>query len=68
MLGLVSEGLGSCPQFSICAYSQTIRQLLNLKDRIIVCGMSVGYPDETALVNTFIPKRIKPNHYIEWFN
>ena len=41
MLGLVSEGLGSCPQFSICAYSQTIRQLLNLKDRIIVCGMSV---------------------------
>ena len=68
MLGLVEHGLGSCPQFSICSYSQTIKNLLNIpKNRIIVCGMSVGYPDQEAIVNTFIPERLPLDEYVEWF-
>ncbi|MGC6367792.1 MAG: nitroreductase [Candidatus Marinamargulisbacteria bacterium] len=68
MLGLVVEGLGSCPQFSICSYSDTIRQVLGLNNRMIVCGMAVGIPDESAKVNTFIPDRLSVNKYTQWFD
>ena len=68
MLGLVAEGLGSCPQFSICSYSDTIRTHLNLgRDRIIVCGMAIGYPDESK-VNAFIPDRLRLNEFTQWFD
>ena len=68
MLGLVAEGLGSCPQFSICSYSDTIRQELGLKNRMIVCGMAVGIPDESAKVNTFIPERCTIDSFTEWYD
>ena len=66
MLGLVEHGLGSCPQFSICSYSQTIKEQLKIYDRTIVCGMSVGYPDESAPVNSFIPNRLPLDQYVTW--
>ena len=68
MLGLVAHQLGSCPQFSICAYSNTIREHLKLKNRLIVCGMSVGYPNDTAIVNTFVPPRRSVHEFTTWFN
>ncbi|MEK9727932.1 MAG: nitroreductase [Candidatus Margulisiibacteriota bacterium] len=66
MLGITAEGLGACPQFSISAYSKTIRQILKLNARIIVCGMAVGYPDESAIVNTFIPNRLPVEAFTTW--
>ena len=68
MLGLVNHGLGSCPQFSISSYSDTIRQQLGLHDRLIVCGMAVGYSDESAIVNTFIPNRLPITEFTQWFD
>ena len=68
MLGLVEFGLGSCPQFSICSYSTTIKKHLNIPmNRIIVCGMAVGYADESAPVNSFIPNRIPIEDYTKWY-
>jgi nitroreductase len=66
MLGLVAHGLGACPQFSICSYSVTIRRTLNLKNRMIVCGMAVGVPDESAAVNTFVPDRLNVHEFSTW--
>jgi len=66
MLGLVSAGLGSCPQFSVTKFTKTIKEFLGIKDAILVSGMSVGYIDETEKVNTFIPRRLPVNEYIHW--
>ncbi len=67
MLGLVEKDLGSCPQYSICAYSKTIKEHLGIsKERIIVCGMSVGYPDNSNPINHFIPNRIELNKFVKW--
>ena len=64
MLELSESGLGSCPQFSVATYADTIRDVLKLSsDRLIVCGLSVGYPDETASVNTFIPERLSVDDF-----
>jgi nitroreductase len=67
MLGLVARGLGSCPQASVTGYSDAIREHLEWgPDRLIVCGMSVGYPDESAPVNAFAPERAPLSDFTLW--
>lgn len=67
MLGLVACRLGSCPQFSVAGYPDTIRDVLGLgADRLIVCGLAVGHPDETAPVNGFHPRRARLSEYVRW--
>lgn len=67
MLGLTSEGLGSCPQVSIAAHGKTIRAHLGVnEEQWLVCGLSVGVPDEHAIVNTYIPERLPLTDYFNW--
>ncbi len=67
MLGLVARGLGSCPQFSVAGYADALRRKLDIDaDRIIVCTMAVGYPDEAAPVNRFVPTRARLEEYVHW--
>jgi len=73
MLGLVARGLGSCPQYSVTAYSDLIREHIREHpgfgpDRLIVCGMAVGYPDPEAPVNAFAPERAPLEDYVQWFD
>jgi len=67
MLGLTAHGLGSCPQFSVAGYADIVRKRLRLaEDRCIVVGMSVGWPDAEAKVNTFVPERLPLGDFAEW--
>jgi nitroreductase len=67
MLSLVACGLGSCPQFSVAGYPDAIREELGLDaDRLVVCGLAVGYPDETMAVNRFQPGRSDLADYVQW--
>lgn len=67
MLALVACGLGSCPQFSVAGYPDAIRTELGLgADRLVVCGLAVGYPDESIPVNQFQPGRAELAEYVQW--
>ena len=67
MLGLVACGLGSCPQYSVARYSSVIRDFLGLgPERLVVCGLSVGYVDESAPINAFHPERARLDDYTQW--
>ena len=67
MLGLVAHGLGSCPQFSVAGYAGVVRESLGLDtDRWIVAGMSIGWPDDSAVVNTFVPERLALEEFVIW--
>lgn len=67
MLSLVACGLGSCPQFSVAGYPDIIRAELGLEaDRLVVCGLAVGYPDESVPVNQFQPGRAELTDYVQW--
>lgn len=66
MLALVAFGLGSCPQFSVAGYPDVIRDELGLHDRLVVCGLAVGYPDESVAVNHFVPARAAIEEYVTW--
>jgi len=66
MLGLVAEGLGSCPQGSVAGYPDVLRDVLGLGDRLVVCGLAVGYPDPHREVNEFAPERAGLAEYVRW--
>lgn len=67
MLALVASGLGSCPQYSVAGYPDAIRAELGLgDDRVVVCGLAVGYPDESMPVNRFWPDRVDLTEYVQW--
>jgi nitroreductase len=67
MLALVAHGLGSCPQVSVAGYPDAIRAELGLgADRLVVCGLAVGYPDETVPVNRFQPGRVDLTDFVQW--
>ncbi|WP_285489668.1 nitroreductase [Amycolatopsis taiwanensis] len=67
MLSLIACGLGSCPQFSVAGYPDAIRAELGLgPDRLVVCGLAVGYPDESMPVNRFQPGRAELADYVQW--
>jgi len=69
MLGLVASGLASCPQSSVAGYGDLIRGHLGFgPERLIVCGMSVGFPDEQRPLNRFIPERLPLEEYTQWFD
>lgn len=66
MLGLRAHGIGSCPQFSLAAYPDAVRDFIGLQDRLIVCGLSLGYADPAATVNAYVPERLPPEAFIQW--
>lgn len=70
MLGLVSQGLASCPQFSVAGYPDIIREFLGLtgeRSRWMISGMAVGYPDPEAQVNSYVPARLPLEKYVTWY-
>jgi nitroreductase len=53
MLAARSRGLSTCPQVSFARFQALIADFLHLDNgQEIVCGMSLGYADESALVNS----------------
>ena len=54
MLAAVEQGLATCPQASLADYAEIIKSTLDrAHDDILICGMSLGYEDENALVNSY---------------
>lgn len=52
------HGLDSCPQAAFARYHRVIRDVLDLpEEQVVVCGMSLGKLDETAVENTLVTER-----------
>lgn len=58
MLAAKSRGLDTCAQGAWNSYWSVTRRVLNVPDdRYIICGMSLGFADETAPVNSLVADR-----------
>lgn len=58
MLAAKSRGLDTCSQGAWNNFWTVTRRILDVPDdEYIVCGMSLGYADETAPVNTLVAER-----------
>ncbi|MGO4303251.1 nitroreductase [Cupriavidus sp. RAF12] len=58
MLAAVAHGLGTCAQQAFARYHRLIRARLAIPEaEIVVCGMSLGYPDPAAAANQLETRR-----------
>lgn len=58
MLAARARGLDTCPQAAFTQYHQIIHKNLHLSDQeMVVCGMSLGYADESKIENSLKTER-----------
>lgn len=54
MLAAIDEGLATCAQAALGQYPELIKKTLGYgEDKILICGMAVGYEDTTAPQNNY---------------
>ncbi|UOO91063.1 nitroreductase [Vitreoscilla massiliensis] len=69
MVAAQARGLATCPQAAWNHYHKVILPIVGAsEDEELVCGMALGYADETEIVNKFITPRVKAEdftHFVE---
>ena len=69
MVAARARGLHTCPQAAWNGFSKIILPIVGAGDEeMMVCGMSLGYADEDALVNTFHTPRVAADEFTRWLD
>jgi len=67
-LAAVNFGLGTCILHIITDYPEVIRRFVDVQEsRRIAIGMSIGFPNWTAAVNTFRSARLPLGDTVSWY-
>jgi nitroreductase len=67
MLAAWSLGVASIAQASLAAHPRLLREHLEIPDdRIVVCGISFGYADQSHPANRFRTRRADPDDCVVW--
>ena len=67
MIAARGHGLHTCPQAAWNGFSKIILPHIGAGDsEMLVCGMALGYADESALVNTFRTPRVSAAEFTHW--
>jgi nitroreductase len=69
MLAATSLGLGSCPQAALAEYPDIVREELGIgSDKTLLCGMALGYEDETAPINGYRTPRLPLDAFAAFYD
>ncbi|HIG78769.1 MAG TPA: nitroreductase [Cycloclasticus sp.] len=67
MLAAREHGLGTCPQASTSDYPDIVRKLLDVPQQFdLMCGLSMGYPDDSKPVNQYRTRRDSVDEFTTW--
>jgi len=67
MVAARARGLQTCPQAAWNGFASIIKPHIGAgPDDMLVCGMALGYADETALVNSYITPRLPADSFTRW--
>ena len=67
MVAARGHGLHTCPQAAWNGFAKIILPHIGASDNeMLVCGMSLGYANEAALVNTFRTPRVPASEFTTW--
>lgn len=68
MLVAEEEGLATCSQAALAEYPQLVREFLDYPENsLLLCGMSLGYEDRNAPVNSYRTPREEVNSFTRFF-
>ena len=69
MISARGHGLHTCPQAAWNGFAKIILPHIGAgKDEMLVCGMALGYADETAPINSFRTPRVAPADFATWLD
>jgi nitroreductase len=69
MLAAREYGLGSCPQASVSDYPDIVREITGVSEQYnFICGLSIGYPDESKPVNQYRTRREDVESFTTWLD
>jgi nitroreductase len=67
MVAARARGLHTCPQAAWDEYASVVKPHIGASDEeVLLCGMSLGYADEAALVNTYGTPREAVEAFTRW--
>ncbi|AMO24708.1 nitroreductase [Ramlibacter solisilvae] len=67
MVAARAQGLHTCPQAAWLSFSKVVLPHIGAgPEEMLVCGMSLGYADESATVNTFHTPRMPVEEFTSW--
>jgi nitroreductase len=67
MVAARGRGLHTCPQAAWNGFAKIIMPHIGAGDgEMLVCGMALGYADESALVNTYKTTRVDSQSFTHW--
>lgn len=67
MLAARGEGLETCPQAAFAYQAPATKRIVGIPDtQVLVCGMSLGFEDTSALVNSFVTEREPLENFVTW--
>ena len=62
-----SFGIGSCLQASLASYPGAVREFLGIpRTKQLVLGISLGYPDLEARINSYQSTRVGLDDFVQW--
>ncbi len=65
MIAARARGLHTCPQAAFAPYHRQIRPILGIPDEeVVVCGMALGYEDESKPENSFRTERAPVEEFV----
>ncbi|WP_304546040.1 nitroreductase [Sulfurimonas microaerophilic] len=68
MLAATELGLGSCPMASLAEYPSIVKKELDIdKDKVLLCGIALGYEDKNAPVNSFKTQRVPLEEFATFY-
>ena len=69
MLAAKARGLDTCPQAAFTQFHRIIAKHLGLQpEQQLVCGMSMGYADQSAIENTLVTERAPVSDFTRFFD
>lgn len=69
MLAARAHGLHTCPQAAWNHFGKIILPHIGAgPDEMLVCGMALGYADESEIVNTFHTPRVPADEFTHWLD
>lgn len=69
ILAAHSFGVESCLQASVTNYAEAIRKFLGVPEtKKLVIGISIGYPDTEAKLNTYRSVKLKPEEFVRRYS
>lgn len=68
LLAAQEFGLASCPQAAFAEYPDAVREVLNLDNVDIICGIAIGYEDLSHPLTSYRIGRESVPNFTRWSN